>query len=332
MNNNSTNRQLDETKKNNFWNKRIVLVVEISLCVITGMMFVVGVVLENELIEGVFSNCFTALIVTLLGTIVSWNTETDVERTVRAVEEQTTARIADIQRVTQDMASELNTDIESLQNALDSLNSSISSFSGVLDIYNGKACTFCRNYIKDVKFNRKSCNLQNFFATAKNSISILATNLESFVPYLPQFTALAKDGISVRVSAIHPNFARDFNIARVTGNTSPEKRWRDMKDSLMKFAAFATKDDSSGNNFQVRTYSAIAPTLILIMVDNECYVAYLLNGMRASDTIHFLFSAGEEVTTNSPVYYFKKHFESIWSDEGTRECDIENITAISYER
>lgn len=318
--------EMEAVKKRNYWDRRIVLLAEVSLAVVSLLLFWMGMKNNDQIMEGIFSNSFTALVVTILGTLVSWNTETDVEKAVRSVEEDTSKRIKAIQDSTVELTVELKDDVAATREMMTSLEQGIATFNRMIDTYNGKACTFCKNYIKDVRFNREDCNLKEFFMAARESICILATNLESFVQFLPLFESLSNKGINVRVATIHPNYARDFNIARVTGNTDPKQRWQDMKDSLIKFAAFSEKSPS----FQVKTYSEVAPTLIMMMVDNSCYVAYLLHGMRARDTIHFLFTLGEGDSSHSPVYYFKKHFESIWYDSGTTDCKVDDIVAINY--
>ena len=321
--NNEENQELQEAKKKNFWNKRIVLTVEIFLTLITFLLFVFGVYIENSLVEGIFSNCFTALIVTLLGTIIEWNTETDIERAVKSVEEETKKRIEDIQVSTFKITENLNSDLKVLQNSID-------SFSNVVELYSGKSCTFCKNSIKAVKFNRNECNLEQFFSQAQQSVCILATNLESFVPYLNIFSELATRGVHIKVATIHPNFARDFNISNVVGYTGSEKRWRDMKDSLIKFLTFSESDSYGENKIEIRTYTTITPTLILMIVDNDCYVSYLLHGHRSRETPHFLFS-GSDNSQMSPFNSFKKHFDGIWNDPGTIECSFESIASLRYE-
>lgn len=318
--------EIENVKKRNYWDKRIVLLAEVSVTVVSVLLFWIGLKIDNQIIVGIFSNTFTALLVTIVGTLVSWNTETDIEKAVRSVEEDTSKRIKAIQNSTVELSNELVRDVETTRNMITSLEQGVVTFNRMVDTYNGKACTFCKNYIKDIRFSRDDCNLESFFMSATESICILATNLESFVQYLPLFSSLSQKGINVRVATIHPNYARDFNIARVTGNTDPEQRWHDMKDSLMKFVAFSEKTSS----FYVRTYSEVAPTLIMMMSDNNCYVAYLLHGMRARDTIHFLFTLGEDDNAQSPVYYFKKHFESIWNAAGTEACLLSEIVSISY--
>ena len=318
--------EVEKAKKKSYWDQRIVLLAEVSATVISLLLFWIGLKIKNEIIVGIFSNSFTALLVTIVGTLVSWNTETDIEKAVRAVEEETSTRIQAIQSSTAELSNELVKDVETTREMMNALEQGIATFNRMVEAYNGKTCTFCKNYIKDIRFSRSDCDLKSFFQSAKDSISILATNLESFVPFLPLLSSLSETGINVRVATIHPNYARDFNIARVTGSTTPEQRWHDMKDSLMKFVAFS----ETKNSFFVRTYSEVAPTLIMMMADNNCYVAYLLHGMRARDTIHFLFTLGEGDLSLSPVYYFKKHFDSIWNDDGTKDCVLSDIVSIKY--
>lgn len=318
--------EVENARKKNYWDKRIVLLAEVSVTVLSLLLFWIGLKYKNEIIVGIFSNSFTALLVTIVGTLVSWNTETDIEKAVRSVEEDTSKRIQAIQNSTVELSNELVEDVETTRRMMNSLEQGIATFNRMVETYNGKACTFCKNYIKDIRFSRADCDLESFFRSAKESICILATNLESFVPFLPLLSSLSQNGINVRVATIHPNYARDFNIARVTGNTKPEQRWHDMKDALMKFVAFSEKT----NSFLVRTYSGVAPTLIMMMADNNCYVAYLLHGMRARDTIHFLFTLGEGDSSLSPVYYFKRHFDSIWDDDGTKDCVLSDIVSIRY--
>lgn len=318
--------EVENAKKKNYWDKRIVLLAEVSATVLSLLLFWIGLKLKNEIIVGIFSNSFTALLVTIVGTLVSWNTETDIEKAVRSVEEDTSKRIQAIQNSTRELSNELVEDVETTRQMINTLNQGIATFNRTVETYNGKACTFCKNYIKDIRFSRDDCDLDSFFRSARDSICILATNLESFVPFLPLLSGLSQKGINVRVATIHPNYARDFNIARVTGNTEPEQRWHDMKNSLVKFVTFS----ENANSFFVRTYSEVAPTLIMMMVDNNCYVAYLLHGMKSRDTIHFLFTTGEGDFSRSPVYYFKRHFDSIWDDEGTKDCILNDIVSISY--
>ena len=333
-NNNDLNQKLKikSVKQNILKDNRLILVLTIFSIIVTGILFFFGVYINNSILEGISSGLFTAAIVSLVDILVRWKTDKEVEKTINLIESETNNRIRAIQKVTDDMKNDLSEKIVAINLGIKKLDDATNDFSKILDIYNGKACTFCKNYIKDVKFNRKDCNLDDFFSSAKYSINILATNLKSFTNYIPKLLEKANQGIKVRIATMHPNFARDFNISRVTGTTTAEQRWVDMKESLINFVSFSSRSDVDKDKFQVKAYNGIAPTLILIMVDNNCYVAYLINGMHARDTIHFLFSTNDNTNKASPVYYFKNHFESIWEDEQTLACSVKELTTLEFDK
>ncbi len=175
---------------------------------------------------------------------------------------------------------------------------------------------FLSEYIKGVQENRDGCNLGEFFNQAEHEICILATNLDSLDTYREVLEAKAKEGVTVRILAMHPTFAVTFNIARVTGESSLPARWEEMKESIVHFM----KRD---RHYEFRLYKGIAPTLILFIVDDSCYVAHLLNGQQARNTTHFLFrddAPGSD--PNSPVLSFKKHFNKEWDDQDTEDTKL----------
>ena len=66
--------EVEKAKKKSYWDQRIVLLAEVSATVISLLLFWIGLKIKNEIIVGIFSNSFTALLVTIVGTLVSWNT------------------------------------------------------------------------------------------------------------------------------------------------------------------------------------------------------------------------------------------------------------------
>lgn len=291
-------------KNNNMWKKRVMLILEIALFIISGLLLLFGIKLQNQMIQGFCSTCFTALLVTLLSTIVNWHTDAETERYRKTIESQQnnlSDHLCIVEKLERDLRDGLNT-------------------------YDGKACVFCRSYIKGIKENRESCDLTSFFNAAKREISILATNLESIVPYQQVLNRIAKENptIKVRILTMHPDFAKQFNISRVTGETSLMDRWRQMRTALLNFLGV-------GYCYTVKTYKGIAPTLILFISDDSCYVSHLLNGKHSRNTTHFLFQDDNNSGSScmeSPVKSFKEHFEHVWNDEATVECcydDINNL-------
>lgn len=150
--------------------------------------------------------------------------------------------------------------------------------------------------------NRESCDLMRFFASAKHSISILATNLDSFKGCIDILNKKAAANVKVRIAAMHPELARNFFKLRMLGSQGPEEAWEKMKS-----------------------------TLVLVIVDNRCYVAYLLNSKKTRDTIHFLYGSANYSDAESPVNYFKSHFETTWDHEKTTICSKAEIAATKYD-
>lgn len=308
----NTNKNVEDLTKDirekKTWDKRIVLVVQIFLCIIFGLLFVFGAYTEQILVEGISSNCFTALVVTLINTIVDWNTETDVDKTLNTVEEYTNRQV----KTTNDIATKLS-------DQLNNLDTSMGSLENLIDKLKGKQCTFCKNSIHDVYKNRDDCHLEDWFKDAKQTIRILATNLQSFTQYITMLEDAKKRGVDVKIATMHLIAAKNFNISRVTGNTEPRQRWEDMKDSLTMFAA---------SKLEVRTIYNVIPTFILVIVDDNCFVANLIYKKRARDTMHFHYV--DENILESPVSTFKKHFENTWNDEGTHKCELVTIQNMQY--
>ena len=184
-----------------------------------------------------------------------------------------------------------------------------SKLQSTIEDFNGKNCTFCANSIIAVKRNREECNLEKFFGDAKKEICILATNLSSFKKYADQLCELSKVGIQVKIATIDPEYAKNFNIARVTGNTPPDERKRDMERAIYFFAE--TKKDLNANQLNLKTYKNIGPTLILILRDGElCYVANLIHGLHARNTVHLL--VRNDRKSDSPYAMFERHFNAIF--------------------
>lgn len=315
-----TNPDVDRVTKKNFWDKRIVLATQIFLTILSFLFFLYGINKNNSIIEGIASNCFTAFVVTLLFTIIDWNTETDIERAVASVEKETKERIEEMHSSTQEVSN-------SLLSNLSQLDLSINAFSHMMDIYSGKSCTFCKNSIKAVKLNRDDCDLQFFFEQAKESICILATNLKSFTDYLPIFSQKVTQGVQVRIATVHPNFARSFNISNLVGRNGPQDRWQEMKSSLEQFLSFA--EAQTEGKIEIKTYCTQTPTLVLMIVDQQCYVSYLLHAHKSRETPHFLFDGTVEYTA-TPFNGFKTHFEGIWNDKGTVPTNYSNIHNLTF--
>lgn len=306
---------IENVRNEKRWDKRTVLVIEIALTLVSLLLFIIGLLIKNIVLEGIASNCFTAFVASIIISLVEWRTETDTEIALDAVEKETKARIDEMRVATSDISGRLSTNLVDLRSSMD-------KFSNLVELYSGKSCTFCKNSIKSVKMNRDDCNLGEFFNSAKESISILATNLESFTPFIPIFEKKAKRGVVVRIATLHPTFGASFNIARVVGRSSPEERWEEMKSSL---EAFLIHKDL----FQVRVYSKLLPTVILMIVDDQCYVSYLLHGHKSRETPHFLFTSGNGAAF-SPVENFKSHFEGTWTDLGTNTIDRKELFELTF--
>lgn len=293
------------------WDKRLVLVVEGALLIIFFILFYYGVMVDNDTLSGVFSNAFTGLLVTFAGTLISFNTESETERVIRENDEYTEKMQGELEKV------------------VSLLDDSVSNLKHTAAYLKGKSCVFCASQISDVKPSRVECDLTSLFSGAREEISVFTINLRSFIPYLSDLQYAAKRGVSVRISAMHPAFAKQYNALRFIDGDPPEQRWRDMKGALMQF--ISAEEFLNGNNFTVRTYTNIAPTLVMIIVDGICCTSYLLNGKHSSETIHLLFKktvAGEFVC---PYTYLKNHYESVWQDGDACHPSLEEIVSLSYD-
>ena len=246
---------------------------------------------------GVFSNVFTALLVSLLATLFikkSKNAEQTIESTVSTLDE------------------------------------SIKSLELIAKAYKGKTCTFCRSYIKGIEKNREDCKLNEFFENAKAEISILVTDLESIKDYQGILEKIARNkGVNVRILAMHLDLATEFIVTRVTGDDSLKGRWTDMRSNITSFmtSSYINSNNNNGSDntiksYKFRLYKGIAPTIILFIADDSCYMSNLLNGQQARETTHFLFSDEDAPGSdpNSPVQCFKRHFEQVWEDSNTEEA------------
>lgn len=125
---------------------------------------------------------------------------------------------------------------------------------------------------------------------------------------------------------MHPELARYFFKLRMLGSQGPEEAWEKMKSTLEMFIAHA-----GHGGYELRVYNGISPTLVLVIVDNRCYVAYLLNNKKTRDTIHFLYGSANYSDAESPVNYFKSHFETTWDHEKTTICSKAEIAATKYD-
>lgn len=308
------------------WIKIIVLMLEIFFFIISLIVFIISItypanndklnqsaIIAWNVGSGISSNCFTALLVTLIVTIVNWRSQTEAERLAK------------------DLAEKDRQIDEKQSGIIKDLSNEVARLSNACEVYNGKACVFCSNYIRGVKNNRSECNLREFFLSAKREISILMTNLSSIKDYETELDNIAENpDIKVRILTMHPDLALDFNISRMIkyedNEPSLRSRWEKMRLSAECFA----KENA---NYEFRTYKGIDPTLILFIVDDSCYVAHLLNGRRSSKTTHFLFgdsAVGSNGVGVSPVKYFKEHFDLAWNDVNTVRCTSEEIHDLQY--
>lgn len=180
-----------------------------------------------------------------------------------------------------------------------------------LDIVEGKKCTFCANSIVNVKRNRRECDLEKFFSEAKTEICILATHLESFVDYTHKLCDLSMNGIKVRIATMDPENASSFNDDReVDIGVNNDDKKRKMEIAINIFKDYMEMHRAA--NIELKKYSSITTTLVLIFRDNEyCYVANLIHGKRTRDTMHLL--VRNDITKDSPYAMFHSHFESIYN-------------------
>ena len=291
-------------------NKKMMLIIEIVLCVVFGVLFGVGIYYQNLFLEGFCSNCFTAFLVALLTTVIKWKHEEEEEKAAKYMEE----KIADFDDYKDVLAH--HTEI---------LDENIARLSKSITDWQGKECVFCKSYVKGVKNNRADCDLKSFFAGAKKEISILVSNLRSLTGYEETLREAAQRGVNVRILTMHPDFAVVFNNTRAVDSMPDKTRWKTMKESLCCFL----DDNEQTENFQVRAYTKLSPTLVLFIVDNSCYVAHFLNGQEKKNTAHYLFV--EEVGANtalSPVSNFRKHFDYAWSYDGTAYFTHDEISSL----
>ena len=300
--------------KETLQNKKFLVILEVVLCLLFGVLLGIGIAYKNSFLESFSSNCFTAILVTLIATIVNWGIESKEEKAAEYMKDKLQAA---------------ETDTKNLNACIDTLNKEIDALSQALTNYQGKECVFCKSYIENVVPNRSKCDLQAFFGSAKKEISILMTNLKSMVPRVEDLIQAAERGVKVRILTMHPDFAVEFNRTRPVNTLSPEDRWETMKKSLCVFL----QDYKSGDeNYQIRAYTKISPTLVLMIVDDSCYVAHLLNGQETNASSHFLFSdtkikKDNELSKNdiSPVKSFKEHFDYVWDYDGTGEFTYNEI-------
>lgn len=295
-------------------NKKMVLLIEVVLAIVFGVLFGIGIYYNNIFLEGFCSNCFTALLVTLLSTLIRWNQDEEEEKAAKYMEE----KIADLEEYK-----------NCLEQHTESLSKQIDVLSKAMINYKGKECIFCKSYVKGVKLNRAQCDWHSYFSNAKKEISILVTNLRTLTGFEEDLRAAAKRGVNVRILTMHPDFAVEFNHTRAVDSLSRKQRWLSMKDSLCYFL----DETEQTENFEVRAYTKLAPTLILFIVDNSCYVAHLLNGQETKNSAHYLFGDENNADTNdstnmSPVKSFKQHFEYAWSYDGTASFKYEDISVL----
>lgn len=208
---------------------------------------------------------------------------------------------------------------ESVDKAEKNIQEMQSKLQSTIENFNGKNCSFCANSIIGVKPNREECKLDVFFQDAKEEVCILATNLSSFKKYAQQLCDLSKRGVSVKIATIDPKYAKDFNIARVTGKTSPNERQKDMEKAIKMFVV--TKETCDATGMIIKTYRNIWPTLILIIKDGKyCYVANLIHGRHARDTAHLLVKNDNNV--NSPYAMFDAHFRAIYDSVDCQQVNM----------
>lgn len=190
----------------------------------------------------------------------------------------------------------------------------------IVDNFMGKSCNFCYNNITAIKEGRPIEYMEELFKSAENSISILATNLDSFQFYVdPIFFDKIKDGKKVNILALHPKYATDFVKSRNLED-APAQTLEMMKLSLSIIynKRESIINDIDEDNFQMKLFYGIAPSMIIIIIDAEyvenckCCVGYLLNTRKSRDTIHFTYSGQKD---NSLVKGFIDHFQSIWNDD-----------------
>lgn len=299
-----------DLRKRAYWDKRLILVIEGALALIFAILFYYGIKTRNDIISGVFSNAFTGLLVTFVATLVGFNTESEAEKRIRENEEHILSMHKELDTLSM-LLKEGIADVEKATNGL-----------------KGKSCAFCSSQISDIKPNRSECNLYDLISKAESEICIFTINLRSFVPYLSELQKAAQRGVSVRISAMHPAFAKQYNAIRYINGDPPEKRWEDMKGAIVQFAS--AERYLSKKNFIVRAYTDIAPTLVMVVVDNICCTSYLLNGKHSSETIHFLFKKINDDETICPYTYLKSHYDSIWSDCRESDLSIEELLKLEY--
>lgn len=316
MKNNTKENPIVDFIKTVLLDKKTILVVEILLCAVFGVLFGLGIYYSNLFLEGFCSNCFTAFLVSLLSTIIKWKHEEGEEKAAKYMEEKLLK--------SDEYNGQLTQHIQSLSNQIDTLSSA-------LTIYKGKECIFCKSYVKGVKLNREQCKLHDFFANANREISILVINLRSLMGFTDDLCSAAQRGVKVRILTMHPDFAVDFINTRAVDTMSNKERWLSMRQSLDWFLSEAVPTE----NFQVHAYKGISPTLILFIADDKCYVAHLLNGQETAKSAHYLFgdetNEGAKDSSNngvSPVDSFKKHFEYVWADNGTKYYPLAEIKSL----
>lgn len=260
------------------------------------------------------STIFITILVTLLGQLLT--------KIYESKEKDLTERFGDA-------ISKQSETISGMQEKLDCL---IKEQSDIIKIFKGKKCLFCRNNISDISMKREKNKVSKLIKSATKSISILATNLESFQDCTDELKEKAQNGITVRVATLNPEskYTRDFINTRHIHENSCDETICLMKGALERFF-IKSQSVSENDKFQIKVYEGIAPSIVMIIIDSEkrsrsckCIIGYLLNHIRSSETIHFTFSRSKYDAEISPVDKFIEHFESIWNQD---ECvkNVDNI-------
>ena len=290
---------------NKIWKNKVIVISIIGG--LSGVFFAFWVYFEwqkSAFWSGIFSNITTAFAVSFLTLLVTFNAKTESEEIIEKLQQS----IND----------------NNINN--DTITKSIKDFNITVNCFKERRCAYCTNSLIDVKQNRKECDLEFFFSNAKGNIDIYTINLRSFVPYIHIIQDAAKRGVRVRIMAMHPSFANQFNALRIIDGDDPCNRWRDMKYTLLEFLNVANRTD----NIDVKVYTDVAPTCVLIRADNRCYASYLINRKHSSETVHLLFEAKED-TSSTPFSYFVNHIESIWIANGSYCPEVQEIEECNYQ-
>lgn len=211
------------------------------------------------------------------------------------------------------------------------------SYKTLVDDYLNKNCLFCKTSLEGVYKNREEINLLEKFERAKKQIKILVTNLDSIKDrtHLDCLKECAERGVEIQICTLHPDEALYFNIHRATGNTTPEVRFNQMRDSLLIYLKYFKKcKEEIRNNVKIKVYKQM-PTIITFIVDNHCYLGFMVYNNQARDIMHIQFnlekaSIAEKHNKNIiTAEIFNKHFDAIFLEE-SQDIDIRDVEKIKF--